>query len=148
MGGEVDSTSVMTERSEQHNKAGHETTDIRVRAVLVGAAILVAVLVVAHLILSEMFETLTEQPALVEPVPFPLEERPPGPRLQSHPIQDLQALQQAEEAILGSYGWIDREAGIVRIPIERAMELLVERKYSLRPREEADIRQLIEERPP
>jgi hypothetical protein len=28
---------------------------------------------------------------------------------------------------LSSYGWVDREAGIVRIPIDRAMDLLAER---------------------
>jgi DNA-binding GntR family transcriptional regulator len=33
----------------------------------------------------------------------------------------------AETAILHSYGWVDRDAGIVRIPIERAIEILAER---------------------
>jgi hypothetical protein len=32
-----------------------------------------------------------------------------------------------QEKVLNSYGWISRESGIARIPIERAMELLVER---------------------
>jgi hypothetical protein len=30
-----------------------------------------------------------------------------------------------QEEKLASYGWVDREKGVVRIPIERAMELLV-----------------------
>ncbi len=33
----------------------------------------------------------------------------------------------AEEKILHSYGWIDQQKGIVRIPIERAMELTAQR---------------------
>ena len=33
----------------------------------------------------------------------------------------------AESAVLESYGWVDREAGVARIPIERAMLLLAER---------------------
>ena len=57
-------------------------------------------------------------------------------------------MRQTEAALLDSYGWIDREAGIVRIPIERAMELLVEQNRPLRPREQADIRELIRERYP
>jgi hypothetical protein len=52
---------------------------------------------------------------------------PPVPRLQVAPAQELQQWYVAEEEILQSYGWVNKEAGIVRIPIARAMELLVER---------------------
>ncbi|HXQ80465.1 MAG TPA: hypothetical protein VN775_04080 [Opitutaceae bacterium] len=31
----------------------------------------------------------------------------------------------------GSYGWVDRKAGVVRLPVERAMELVV-REYGSR----------------
>lgn len=137
----------MSERNEPRDRGGHESTDIKIRGVLVTATILVAVLIVIHLILSDMFESLTRQPP-PEPAPFPIEERPAWPRLQASPIQDLQTLRQTEAALLDSYGWIDREAGIVRIPIERAMELLVEQDRPLRPREQADIRELIRERYP
>jgi hypothetical protein len=37
---------------------------------------------------------------------------------------------------LVGYGWVDREAGIVRLPIERAMELLLERGLPTRPEAE------------
>lgn len=37
----------------------------------------------------------------------------------------LEELRTQEEATLGSYGWVDREKGTVRIPIDRAMELVV-----------------------
>ena len=40
---------------------------------------------------------------------------------------DLHDLHAAEDAVLNSYGWVDRQAGIVRIPIARAMELLAQR---------------------
>lgn len=48
----------------------------------------------------------------------------PTPRLQPNPHIDLDAHRARERALLQSYAWIDREAGIARIPIERAMELL------------------------
>jgi hypothetical protein len=38
-----------------------------------------------------------------------------------------------EEKSLYSYGWVDEKAGIVRIPIERAMDLLVQRGLPVRP---------------
>jgi hypothetical protein len=40
---------------------------------------------------------------------------------------DLANLRAAEEANLDSYGWIDQNSGTVRIPIDRAMQLLLER---------------------
>lgn len=52
---------------------------------------------------------------------------PPAPRLQTQPFKDVYLLRQSEARVLESYGWVDRSAGIVHIPIERAMELTVER---------------------
>jgi hypothetical protein len=51
----------------------------------------------------------------------------PLPREQPDPKVDLKALREREERDLTSYGWVNRQAGIVRIPIERAMQLIVER---------------------
>ena len=51
----------------------------------------------------------------------------PAPRLQSSPAADLRELRAAEDAVLNSYGWIDRQAGVIRIPIERAIDLTSER---------------------
>jgi hypothetical protein len=52
--------------------------------------------------------------------------RPPAPRLQAAPVQDMQDIRQAENARLQSYGWVDRPAGIARIPIDRALDLVAE----------------------
>lgn len=52
---------------------------------------------------------------------------PPEPRLQIDPASDLSQMQAAEDARLRSYGWVDRQSGVVRIPIERAMKLIAER---------------------
>ncbi len=48
---------------------------------------------------------------------------PPEPRLQVDPAAELEALRRREREILTSYAWVDRRHKIVRIPIERAMEL-------------------------
>jgi hypothetical protein len=52
---------------------------------------------------------------------------PPEPRLQSNPVGDLRKLQQNEDDILQTYGWVDQNAGIVRIPVARALELVAAR---------------------
>ena len=51
----------------------------------------------------------------------------PPPQLQGNPAADLAIMRAREEAVLHSYGWVDRKAGVIRIPIERAIELTAER---------------------
>jgi hypothetical protein len=55
------------------------------------------------------------------------ETSPPEPRLQIDPQQDLAALRQQEQQRLSGYGWVDRERGLARIPVERAMEDIARR---------------------
>jgi hypothetical protein len=50
---------------------------------------------------------------------------PPEPRLQLNPRNDLAKFRAENAAVLGSFGWIDRQGGWIRIPIEDAMHLLV-----------------------
>jgi hypothetical protein len=49
---------------------------------------------------------------------------PPQPRLQATPRIDLQDMRAAEDKILNHYAWVDQSQGVVRIPIDRAMDLL------------------------
>ena len=58
-------------------------------------------------------------------LPSDLDKIPP-PRLQSSEPLDLRKLRETEEALLHSYGWVDRKQGIVRIPIDEALNLLAD----------------------
>jgi hypothetical protein len=49
---------------------------------------------------------------------------PPGPRLQTDPQAELQRFRDEEEKWLNTYGWIDKQKGIVHIPINEAMKKL------------------------
>jgi hypothetical protein len=55
-----------------------------------------------------------------------LEHRPPAPNLQVDPRQQLLDLRADEEKILTTYGWVDETGGLTRVPIDRAMDLLIE----------------------
>lgn len=57
---------------------------------------------------------------------------PPLPHLQTQPFKDLYLLRQHEADQLGSYGWVDKNAGIVRLPIDRAMALVLEHGLPVR----------------
>ncbi len=65
------------------------------------------------------------------PVPM-LSQTPPEPRIQPDPKLDLWNLRAHEDSVLRSYGWADRQAGTVRIPIDRAMDLLARRGLPVR----------------
>ncbi len=52
---------------------------------------------------------------------------PPAPNLQTQPFKDIYVLRQGEAEKLAGYGWVDKQGGITRIPIERAMELTLQR---------------------
>ena len=48
------------------------------------------------------------------------------PRLQVDEIVDFKAYKARQDKLLGEYGWVDKNQGIVRLPIERAMERVLE----------------------
>ncbi len=72
------------------------------------------------------------------PLAAPQGQAPPGPNLlavlpdtygEPAALKDFRA---REDAILNSYGWVDLNAGTVRIPIHRAKDLLLERGLPVR----------------
>jgi len=109
---------------------GYETRDANLRAILWLAISITAMVLIAHLLLWVLLRTLEGNAARRDPALSPLAETaplPPEPRLQNTPVRDLDKFRAREEHLLASYGWADKEKTKVRIPIARAMELLVER---------------------
>jgi len=96
------------------------------------AALVAATTALLHLVVWGLMVGFRETAERRDPAPSPLAEAnerrlPPAPRLQDAPERDMQALRAEEDARLSSYGWIDRTAGIGRIPIDRAIDLILER---------------------
>jgi len=58
---------------------------------------------------------------------------PPEPRLQAEPKIELKDLRADEEAILSSYAWIDPNKGIVRIPINQAIDMVAQKGLPSKP---------------
>jgi hypothetical protein len=52
-----------------------------------------------------------------------------GPRLETRPALDRLDAELQARARLEGYGWVDRQAGIARIPIERAMAIQARRGW-------------------
>lgn len=117
------------------NGSGHEERDANVSAVTkfgIGLAIISAVVLVLMVWLHNFFNEQTQR---ATPPPSPLmteRQLPPGPRLQVEPAKDLDEVRAAEDSVLNSYGWVVPNAGVVRIPIDRAIELVVQRGLPVR----------------
>ena len=60
------------------------------------------------------------------------EDTRPLPHLQTQPLKDVYKLHLDENEKLESYAWVDKDAGVTRIPIERAMEVLLEKGFPAR----------------
>jgi hypothetical protein len=122
---------------EESLQLGYEVRDANVKAILWFGLILAVVMVVVAVIIGLLYSFLDIRTLERAGPPPPLLEEaqglPPQPRLQRNPALDMRQMRAENEAILNSYGWIDKQAGIVRIPIERAMELTLERGLPTRP---------------
>ena len=110
----------------------HEESDVDIRGILIFAAGLLVTAVGISFIVWLLFNYFSAREARQGTPQFPLaateEHRlPPEPRLQTDPREDLRALRVAEQRTLTTYGWVDRSAGIVRIPIDEAMRLTIQR---------------------
>ncbi len=109
--------------------AGHEASDLEPRAIAIFGLTLAAALVVCLIVAAWMFGFFATRRAQEDVPPSPLArvEPPAGPVLQVNALNDRERLRAEEDSILSTYAWVDRGAGTVRIPIDRAMQLLAER---------------------
>jgi hypothetical protein len=120
-------------------QAGHELSDLRPGYIALFGIVLTAVIVAAAVITSLLVHfKAAEQTRQETPIPRLAREREPTPepRLQIDAHNELRQMRAAEDAVLNSYGWIDKDSGRVRIPIERAMEILAQKGLPARKQEE------------
>lgn len=109
---------------------GHERKDADVFSLFMVAGLIFCSIGLVFAVCWGLMHFLTlKQNAMEKPRPKATEAREefPRPSLQTEPGLELQARRATEETELNSYGWIDRKAGLVRIPIDRAMQLISER---------------------
>lgn len=127
---------------EESLKLGYEVRDVNLRNLVWLTGILAGVVIIVFVVIGLLYSFLNyNQTARSAPPPPLLEEAqglPPGPLLQRNPKQDMQDMANEQNGILNNYGWVDKEAGVVRIPIERAMELTLERGLPTPTPEETD----------
>ena len=114
---------------------GHEVRDVQVRPIVTFTVGLVILTGVVLLLMGWLFHYFATRQAQVDLPPSPLavtREGPPEPRLEVVLDQVLREVRADEDTLLHTYGWVDQQAGMVRIPIDRAMTLMLERGLPVR----------------
>lgn len=141
--------------TENNPQPKHEVRDINARGVVMFCLGLAAAVLVVTVVLWGLFHVFSKQAEQREPEVSPMfrqgraKQDFPAPQLQPPPpvpgaednryrpfitdTVDLETMQQRERYNLNSYGWVDQNAGIVHIPIEQAMDMLVRQGLPTRP---------------
>lgn len=114
---------------EPNREVGYERRDANIRSMLEFGFWLAMVLVVTLFAMKLAYHYF----AKMEPVGAPaspfmnVREIPAGPLLQATPHVDLQTYCEDQQQQVNTYGWVDQQAGVVRLPVDRAMDLILER---------------------
>jgi hypothetical protein len=127
----------------------HEDSDVNVRALLWAVVIFIVFAIVTHLVLYLQFHAYAKHFRRDDSQPLTMMTRPsdasvpPTPRLQpfpnklhdgnvpppntNTPLTDMADMRAADDEALNKAGWVDKQKGIVRLPIETAKQLVVQR---------------------
>lgn len=132
-----------------HADVHHEQSDVDVRAILWFTVFFVVFAVVTHVALWFHFVYLRNSLRTPDLLPVSMVDQdkpklPPTPRLQPFPNPDqqgsaspletlppydMQKMLEEEQQVLSSYGWSNAAEGRARIPVERAMDIELQRGF-------------------
>ncbi|MCB2212807.1 hypothetical protein KQI52_11915 [bacterium] len=97
---------------------GYEHSDTRGRAIFIGLIASILAIAVVTVFLNELFIATSEEVIAAQ--------------VSSRVDPKLAEIRARSTRNLNTYEWVDSTQGIVRIPIDRAMELMVEEAYQER----------------
>ena len=128
----------------------HEKSDVNVKALLMFGVAFVVFAAVMHFVLFFMYRQFVKHENNHQHVPLTKMERPESmtipqiPRLQpfptksasgvippvsNTPVTDMEEMRNTQEQSLNSYGYVDRQKGVVHIPIDEAKKLALQRGF-------------------
>ena len=130
------------------NDQGFELQDIGMGGVVAFFITLLVIVILANVVIRGIFMGLDYYSKSHQEVVSPMMKVPTGdmrqanpaeaqqfpePRLETNEPTEIREFRLKEEQTLHSYGWVDKDAGTVRIPIDRAMQLVAQRGLPVRP---------------
>jgi len=109
------------------NGAGHEQSEVSVRTIVVSLAFLLLGAFLAAIIAVGIFRYFHNTYRPDEAAKQALPQVPPEPRLEVAPAEQIQTLRAHEDHVLTTYSWVDQKSGSVRVPIDRAIDMLAQK---------------------
>jgi hypothetical protein len=122
--------------------AGRETRDLSPVGIAAFGCFFLIAMALVLVVTTGVFSLLSGKPPLPQ-IPTtglanaPAPTLPAGVQLEALPAVNYEQFLASEQAALQSYGWVDKTRGIVHIPIDRAIDLLVAQGLPARPASEA-----------
>ncbi|MGI8955347.1 MAG: hypothetical protein ACR2II_00315 [Chthoniobacterales bacterium] len=120
----------MNPQGHQASYGTHEKKDADMISLAMIAALLLLIIAVCLLVCWGILHVFNRSRAAHErPRTHAVEEvaQMPQPQLITEPGKEWSEVRLREQTKLRTFGWVDRQAGVARIPISEAMKLLVER---------------------
>ncbi len=111
------------------DKPNYETTDAQIRPLVYTGIVLLVLMFGSFIGIIPLFKILDYYQPLLDDEVAPLANQRVGnnaPRLQIDPPRQKFELAAQENEILNNYAWVDQNLKIVRIPVNRAIELIGE----------------------
>jgi hypothetical protein len=144
----------MAEDMNKHANPGFESEDLRSKSIVGFFMGLVGMCVLVFLLLRGLYGFLDAHVRAHQPPLGPLAPAAsadtrdlnkaeakaeikqvfPDPRLEEDERGELKNILLDQQQKLNSYGWVDEKAGVARIPIERAMQLVAQRGLPTTPK--------------
>jgi len=128
-----------THTSSPSPNGGYEKSDADARSLTKFGLGLAVISAVVLLLMFAMLKFLGHRQQASQPARHPLSEAsqmPPEPRLQVAPEIDLQKFRENENHLMNNYGWVMKDAGVVRIPVDSALAMVAKRGLPARTKSE------------
>jgi len=128
----------------------YERRDIPIAGVVYFLIGLAVAAIMVHFLIAGLYDYLDKRTAASQAPVSPMVKTPkdtrklstnyqdylkqnfPSPQLEIDERTQLNKIRLEEEQTLATYGYVDQKAGVVRIPIERAMDLIAQRGLPVR----------------
>lgn len=121
---------------DESKKHGYEVSDAKIKPLVWSGVALAVIIVLAFVSMYGFFYVLDQMHVRHDSDPSPVAsakgQLPPAPRLQVQPLRDIGTMKRKDHEILTTYGWVNKDDGTVRVPIERAKELVLKDGLSTR----------------
>ncbi len=119
----------MNEKEKINPDVKYESADANAKWLgFIGLGIIIAAIILPFLLWG-LYGYFEQTAAKGSPIPEAVSKKrfdtAQSPPLEPHPVENYERFRQVENEKLNDYGWVDKQNGVVHIPIEQAMQMLV-----------------------